>query len=102
MKNKKKDQNDIEAKIKAAAAKARRFAEARKSLLDIIIEITFGEIVTITPLITTAQKLLIKSPGRTPSVSNKRNGALPSRDATTMQASEEPETKNAKSNQLAS
>lgn len=71
-------------------------------MLDIIVEITFGETATITPLVTTAKKLPIKSPGRTPSVSSKRNGALPSRDATTMQALEEPETNKAKSNQLAS
>ena len=59
------DQDAIDAKIEATAIRATRTAEAKKSLLDIIVEITSKEITTATLPATTTQDLPIKSPSQT-------------------------------------
>ena len=68
-------------------------------MLDIIVETTSKETATATPPTTTTQQPPIKSPNQTLMASNKRKRAQPSGDIVVMQASEELETKKAKSNQ---
>ena len=69
------DQDDIDAKIEAAATRATRTAEANKSLLDIIAEITSKETTTATLPVTTTQDLPIKSPIQTHRASTKHKRA---------------------------
>ena len=87
------DQDDIDGKIKAADTRATKTDEAKKSFLDIIAKITYGETTTTS----TTQQPPIKSLSRTHRASNKRKNAQPSVNAATMQASKELETKKAKS-----
>lgn len=66
-------------------------------MLDIIALITYGE----TAIAITIKKSPIKSPSQTPKESSKHKRAQPSGDVVPMQASEEPKTKRAKSDQAA-
>lgn len=93
------DHDDIDAEIEVVTTKVTNTIEANKSLLDIITKMTYGETASVSLPITTAQQPPIKSPSRTSKVSSKYKGAQPSKDATTMQASEEPNTKKAKTDQ---